>query len=171
MWNGANDMFNIGDLIIYSGHGICQIDDICEKTFYDETKKYYVLHPVNDKRLTISTPVDNKSVQMFDLIHKDEAKQIFDSFKIEGVSWIEKDHERAQKYQQMVYSGDRNKISKVVNTLMRRENELHEKDKKLGAQDRKLLATTQGTLFHELALSVNKSYEEVFEKITHIIQS
>ena len=41
-------MYNIGDLIIYSSHGICRIDDICEKEYYGVAKNYYVLHPMED---------------------------------------------------------------------------------------------------------------------------
>jgi len=52
-------MFNIGDSVLYSSHGICLIEDICEKTFMGITKKYYVLHPMEDCKLSISTPVDN----------------------------------------------------------------------------------------------------------------
>lgn len=31
-------MFNIGDLVVYSPHGICRVDDICEKTILGEKK-------------------------------------------------------------------------------------------------------------------------------------
>ena len=31
-------MYNIGDLMIYSAHGICRVDDICEKTISGITK-------------------------------------------------------------------------------------------------------------------------------------
>ena len=39
-------MFNVGDIIIHSAHGLCEIDDICEKTYGDTTRTYYVLHPL-----------------------------------------------------------------------------------------------------------------------------
>lgn len=52
-------MFNIGDLIVYSGHGICCIDDICTKTYWDVAKDYRILHTVENGKLTISVPVDN----------------------------------------------------------------------------------------------------------------
>ncbi|MDQ6596090.1 CarD family transcriptional regulator [Bacillus salipaludis] len=48
MYIGSEQMFNIGDLIIYSGHGICRVDDICEKTVSGITRTYYVLHPMEN---------------------------------------------------------------------------------------------------------------------------
>jgi CarD family transcriptional regulator len=57
-------MFDIGDVIIYSEHGLCQIDDICEKTFAGVTRTYYILHPLAQENLQISTPIDNNKVVM-----------------------------------------------------------------------------------------------------------
>ncbi|WP_235824888.1 CarD family transcriptional regulator [Bacillus salipaludis] len=64
-------MFNIGDLIIYSGHGICRVDNICEKTVSGITRTYYVLHPMeNNHQLIISTPVNDDKVVMLEIIHQ-----------------------------------------------------------------------------------------------------
>ncbi len=52
-------MYNVGDVVIYSSHGLCSIEDICEQTFSDITKTYYVLQPFNDLKLTIRTPTNN----------------------------------------------------------------------------------------------------------------
>jgi CarD family transcriptional regulator len=73
-------VYNIGDLIIYSAHGICKIDDICEKNISGSTRMYYVLHPVeNSKHLSISIPVDNNKVIMLDMLKKEEAHEILES--------------------------------------------------------------------------------------------
>ena len=36
-------MHEIGELIIYPGHGICRVDDIDEKNIAGETKTYYIV--------------------------------------------------------------------------------------------------------------------------------
>lgn len=54
-------MLSIGDLIVYSSHGICRVEDICDQTYGGVTKKYYMLQPVdNDQNLTIHAPVESK---------------------------------------------------------------------------------------------------------------
>ncbi|WP_256358056.1 CarD family transcriptional regulator [Bacillus sp. sid0103] len=74
-------MFNIGDLVIYSAHGICKIDDICEKTVSGTTRTYYELHPMdNDRQLTISIPVNTDKVVMLEPLQKAEAQEILESF-------------------------------------------------------------------------------------------
>ncbi|MEH7123834.1 CarD family transcriptional regulator [Bacillus sp. JJ1773] len=164
-------MFNIGDLIIYSAHGICKIDDICEKTVAGITRPYYVLHPMeNDHQLTISTPVDNDKVVMLELIRKEEANEILESFKDPGVKWIEHANMRYNDYCEIVNAGDRKEIAKVVNTLMRKKIEYELNEKKLYEQDRKLLNSTQNILFKELAISLNLTFDAVNEMVINLIK-
>ncbi|WP_161487140.1 CarD family transcriptional regulator [Neobacillus mesonae] len=44
-------MFSIGDVIIYSVHGLSRVDDICEKTIANVTRTYYALHPLEQSNL------------------------------------------------------------------------------------------------------------------------
>src|SRR5881227_3599734 len=100
-------MFKTGDLIIYSGHGICRVDDICDKTYAGITKTYYVLHPIeNNHQLTISTPVDNDKTIMLKLLNKEEAEKILESFNSDGVDWIEKPQLRGHVYPEIVNTGN-----------------------------------------------------------------
>lgn len=165
----GTEMFNVGDLVIYSVHGICHIDYICEKTYLDVTRNYYVLHPLQDSKLTISTPVDNDKVTMLELIHRDEAEEILESFKQPGISWIELGNQRTQIYYEIVRTGNRKEICKIVNTLMRKKHESEINGKKLNEPDNKLLAFVQNILFTELARSLNTTFEAIHEKTTRLI--
>lgn len=154
-------MFNVGDVIIYSVHGLSKIDDICEKTISNVTRKCYVLHPLEESNLTITTPVDNDKVVMLKIVNSEEAKRILQSFNQPGISWIEDSRQRSAKFQEIVKGGNREDIAKVANTLMRKSNELKMKEKKLYDQDRKILHTIQRILFKEIAMSLNTTFENV----------
>ncbi|MFC4559413.1 CarD family transcriptional regulator [Virgibacillus kekensis] len=163
-------MFNIGDLIIYSTHGICKIDDICDKTVSGVTRTYYVLHPMeDDHHLTISTPVNDSKVVMLELIHKEEASTILDSFQYPGIEWNDNPNERFRKYSDIVNSGNRKEIASVINTLMRRKTEAELQEKKLYERDHKLLNTIKNILFKELAISMNTTFEDVNENVFKVI--
>lgn len=164
-------MFKIGDQIIYSAHGICTIDDICEETVSGVTKNYYKLHPMGDKnRLTISTPVDNDKVVMLALLDKKEALEIMESFKSPGIDWIEDSRARLQKYTGLMNSGDRQGIAKLVNTLIRKKIEAKEQEKKMYEKDHKIFNGAQTILFHELALALATTFEEVNLKATRLVK-
>lgn len=164
-------MFNIGEMIIYSAHGICKIDDICEKTVSGITRTYYVLHPMeNNQQLTISTPINNDKVVMLELIQKEEAAEILESFKYPGIKWNDSHSMRLSLYTDIVNTGNRHEIAKVVNTIMRKKIEAELDGRKLYEQDRKLLDTAQKILFKELAISLNTTVDEINEMVIRSIK-
>ncbi|WP_075618842.1 CarD family transcriptional regulator [Paenisporosarcina indica] len=162
-------MFNIGDVIIYSIHGLCQIDNICEKTFSDGTRTYYDLHPVGQSNLTISIPVDNDKVVMLKLLNREEAEEILQSFRLPGTSWIEDLRLRNKKYRITVKTGNRTEIALVINTLMRKKLELSMQNMKLPDQDLTLLNTIQTLLFTEIAHALDCSIEEIIKKVNNMV--
>ncbi|WP_077212037.1 CarD family transcriptional regulator [Bacillus dakarensis] len=163
-------MFNIGDVIIYSVHGLSRIDDICEKTISNVTKTYYVLHPLEEANLTISTPIDNDKVVMLKMVDREEAEKILQSFKEPGADWIDDVRIRYREYQEIIKTGDRREIAKIASTLMRKRIELNHQDKKLYEQDRKILEPIQNILYKELAMSLDSTYEEVAEQVNSLIR-
>lgn len=163
-------MFNIGDVIIYSVHGLCQIDDICEKTYSGITRNYYVLHPLAQPNLTISIPVDSDKVLMLKTLEKNEAEEILNSFQEPGIEWINDMKKRKQAYNNIVKTGERKEIAKISNTLMRKHLEYEAQKKRLYDQDRKILNTIQQLLFKEIANTLNSSYEEVLGKAEQMIE-
>jgi len=82
--------------MIYSAHGVCRIDDICEKKFDGAAIKYYELHPVEDDKLTISVPVGSEKVAMLSLLSRSEAEEILESFRFSGAEWIQNHNRRTQ---------------------------------------------------------------------------
>lgn len=157
-------MFQVGDLIIYGAHGLCRIDDKCEMTYDGSTKDYYVLHPVDDAKLKISVPVDS-NVSMSKVMDKERAENILQSFHKPAMPWIAKNTERQHFFNKQVNSGNREDIANVLNVLLRRKCELEEEGKKLGTMENNLLSSIQKTMFAELAVALNRSYEEIEQHV------
>jgi CarD family transcriptional regulator len=163
-------MFDIGDVIVYSEHGLCQVDDICEKTIAGVTRTYYILHPLAQENLQISTPIDNNKVVMLKTMGREEAEELLGTFKHPGASWIEEPKKRYQQYMEQIQTGNRKVIAGIANTLMKKGLELKENNKRLYDQDRKLLLTIQSILFKEMAMSMNTSFEEIEEKVNSLVK-
>lgn len=162
-------VFKKGDLVLYSSHGICKIDDICEKKFSNVKKEYYILHPMNDKRLSISIPVDNDKVSILELLSQEEAEVILESFKDEGIDWIDIDRERTETYNDIIKKGNRTEIAKIINTLMKEKASLESDGKKFHEKDKKMLLGIQNILFSELAFLLNTTSEEIEQKVSGYI--
>ncbi|MEH6996066.1 CarD family transcriptional regulator, partial [Neobacillus drentensis] len=68
-------------------------------------------------------------------------------------------------FSDILSTGDRKEIAKVINTLLKKKIEVELYEKKLNEQDRKLLIYSQNILFKELAISLNCSYEDINDMI------
>lgn len=163
-------MFKKGDLILYSVHGICKVDDICEKTISHIKKQYYILHPINEKNLSISTPVDNDKVAMLELLTKEEAQETLELFKNPGINWIEIDRERSEVYNEIIKQWNRREIVKIANTLMRTKIDLESNGKKFHEKDKKMLLDIQSILFSELAFSLDTTSEEIAKIVNRYVK-
>lgn len=162
-------MFKVGDTVVYSVHGLCEIDDISEKTYGKVTRTYYVMHPLEDPKLTINNPVDSDQAVMLAVMEKEEAEEVLQSFLEPGIAWIEDARLRYRNYSKLVNEGDRKEICKVINTLMRKKEEATTDKRKMYEQDRLLLSSTQNIMFKELAMSLDTSYEEITGRVNSLI--
>ena len=163
-------MFHVGDLIIYSAHGVCQIDDICEKTFAGITRNYYTVHPLEGNHLSISIPVNQETEAILKILSREEAEAIVESFQRPGIAWIEKNNTRVQTYHNIINTSQRQDIADIVNTLMKKKLDVELHDKKFNNSDHKLLAPVQKILFQELAIALDTTYEDVLERVNKSIQ-
>lgn len=162
-------MFKVGDLIIYSVHGICKIDNICEKAILGKIKEYYELHPVGDNKLRISIPVDNDKVVMLEILGEEEAEEILESFSSEGIEWIEYRNDRIKSYGDIVKTGNIKEIARILNTLIRKKRDDQVSGERVNDQDKRLLNSIESILYTELAFSLNIDYETISKKVIKLI--
>ena len=163
-------MFKVGDLIIYSMHGVCCIDDICERTFGNVKKNYYVLHPIEDEKLIINVPVDSDKIVMENIITKEEAEEVLEAFKEPGVDWIDADTTRNNVYSGIVKKGSRKEIIEVCSTLLKVKNKVGDKEKKLTAKDKELLDNIQRILYEELSIVLDTTYNDINKRVNAMIK-
>ncbi|ATP41563.1 CarD family transcriptional regulator [Solibacillus sp. R5-41] len=158
-------MYNVGDVVIYSSHGLCSIKDICEQTFSDITKTYYVLEPLNDPNLTIRTPIDNEGKQLREIMKKEEAIKILHSFTSPGIEWVEQSTHRMRLHLEIIKTGDRQKQAHLLNTLLRKKIDYVALEKKFPTQEEKLILSLQELIFSEFSIVLNKSSEEIYDQV------
>ncbi|GGA74504.1 CarD family transcriptional regulator [Ornithinibacillus halotolerans] len=162
-------MFKVGELIVHEEHGVCKIDDICDKEFGGKIRTYYELHPIDNTDLKISMPINNDKVVMIRLVDKEEAKEVLQTFNEPGIEWISDVKIRNKEYNNIIRSANRTDISKVVNTLMKKKHEASVDRKSFAEQDKKLLKKTQQILFEELALALDTTFEDIDDQIKQML--
>ncbi len=156
-------MFSAGNHVVYSSHGVCEITEIKTMSFGSETKQYYVLSPINDKRSTIFIPIDNMVLlsQMRPVLTKEEIDELLDSVEPGTCSWIPSDSERKSFCAATIKSGDRLAILHMIEMLYLHRERMEEENKHFHVTDERFLNDAEKMLNDEFAFVLGISTSEV----------
>lgn len=152
-------MFKAGEYIIYNNN-VCRIKEI-------RNKEFYVMNPVDDESLTITLPVDNNSIK--EVMNKKEALNLIDN--ILDVEVLDIDGKLLEKeYKKLIKSDDIYDKIKIIKTLYMRNIIRENNGKKLSETDNNYLNKAEKVVYNELAISLNKSFDETKEFIINTLK-
>lgn len=165
-------MFNVNDAVLYSVHGVCRIIEIQSQNFGGNDCLYYVLKPVYNGFSTFFVPVDNEALtsKMKKVLSQEEIHNIIHSMPQEDLIWIEDDNERKEKYNEILKSGDRTGLVRIIKTLYARQQQLKEKRKKLHIADERFMHEAEKMLYEEFAYVLNIEQDQVIPFIAEEIE-
>lgn len=145
-------MFQVNDVIIYAGQGVCKIVSIEEKTISGKKKQYFVLKPVNDEGSTIYAPTDHEQVlkKMRRLLSEEEIIKLIDSIPDERADWIKNDNDRKDCYKRILASGNHAELIGMIKSIYARKKEREAEGKRLYTMDETFFKEAEKILYHEL---------------------
>ena len=160
-------MYRVGDIVVYGTEGLCEICDITERTFGNDTIEYFVLRTFNKGGEMVYVPKNNKKVleRMRHVLTFDEAEAILTEGPAQPAEWVSSDRERQKVYKQILLCGSIRDILSMTRTLYIHQLELEGKGKKLHAADERFMRDAEKMLFEELAYVYKISVEEVLPMI------
>lgn len=153
-------MYSVGDKVLYPTHGAGVIDSIEEKTVLGKKTSYYTMKmPGGDMKVMI--PIESADASgLRRVISKSEAEEVIKKLAsdepCESSSWNRRFRENSEK----IRSGDVYLVASVVKSLTKRERE-----RGLSTGEKKMLSDSKQIFISELALSLDKTKEEVSEMI------
>ncbi|HOB36955.1 MAG TPA: CarD family transcriptional regulator [Candidatus Avimonas sp.] len=157
-------MFDINEYVVYGTVGVCRVVDYRKESFGSiEEKEYYILEPVHAKNSSIYVPADNQDVirKMQPVLTVEEVYELIDSITDEETTWISNDTQRREKFSQIIKSGNRKEILKLIKALYQHREERLESGRKLYAADENILNTAERLINNEFALVLNIEPEDV----------
>lgn len=112
-------MFQVGDKVVYGIHGVCQIIDLEAQRIDRKTINYFVLEPVNQPGTKFYVPSENPSAlsKLRQVISKQELEDLLRSPDVKQDCWIGDENSRKQRYRELICSGDRRELLKMIHTL------------------------------------------------------
>lgn len=165
-------MFKTDDTVLYSTQGVCKITDITEKKIYGETVKYYVLKPFHHQESVLFVPTENEKLtsKMRRVLSADEIYEIIDNMPNEDMEWISDENLRKQKYRDIIFSGDRRELVKIIKALYSHQKEQAARGKKLHQCDEKMLKEAEKMMYDEFAFALKIEPDQVLSFICDRIE-
>ena len=165
-------MFQIGDYVICSNKGVCEVENITVLNISgaDKEKEYYILKPLYSAGSTVYVPVDSqKDHTMRKVLERTEAERLIGTIPEIPLLVITKDKMTEQMYKDCMKSNDCQELVKLIKTIHQRKQKRIQAGRKITAVDAKYFHLAEENLYGELAVALDLSREEVSGYITAAI--
>ena len=166
-------MYEVNDLIMYGGTGVCKVARIGKPDFdgFDNDRMYYILEPLYSSG-TIYAPIDNEKVFIRPVISAEEANQLIDTIpEVHTEIFKTSSMQQLSKHYQEVIDRHRCKdLIELTKSIHAKSVEASANNRRLGAIDKKFMKKAEDLLFGELAAALKINKEEVSTYITERIE-
>jgi CarD family transcriptional regulator, regulator of rRNA transcription len=147
--------FRKGDTVVHPEHGAAVVEEVREKEFLGEKRKYLVLRVVYGD-LTVLVPTDSTDqVGLRACVSKNEAKKVLKVLTEEESSVAANWSRRFKNNLEKRHSGDPYEVAEVLRNLAIRDRE-----KGLSAGEKRMITKARQILISELAFATDKSEDE-----------
>ena len=165
-------MFQIGDYVICSNKGVCEVENITVLNISgaDKEKEYYILKPLYSAGSTVYVPVDSqKDHTMRKVLERTEAERLIGTIPEIPLLVITNDKMTEQMYKDCMKSNDCQELVKLIKTIHQRKQKRIQAGRKITAVDAKYFHLAEENLYGELAVALALSRGEVSGYITAAI--
>ncbi|RLB72496.1 MAG: CarD family transcriptional regulator [Deltaproteobacteria bacterium] len=165
MENQTINVFNVGDLAVYPGHGVGEIKAIEQREVCEEVQNFYIM-VILDSNITIMIPKNNTTnVGLRQLVNKDEIKEVYITLKRRRVKLSHQTwNKRYKQFHEKIKRGSLFEVAEVFRDL-----NLISINKELSFGERKMMETAKHLIVSELALAralqesdVEKEIQDLF---------
>jgi len=156
--------FKVGDKAVYPAQGVAEVISIEEKDIAGNRLKFYVLRILDTNR-KIMVPVNNaKSVGLRKPISEEEITEIFSILRERTIAFDNQTWNRRYRgFMDKIKTGSVFDVAEVMRDLYRLKAE-----KSLSFGERRMLETARGLIVKEIAVTREKSEENVQAEIEEI---
>lgn len=155
-------MFQSGEYVIYGAHGVCRITGREKQLVNRKRTEYLVLEPLgqNESRFLCPTANETAMAKLRPVLDADALNALLASDEIRQDVWIQEENARKQHYRDLISSGDRTSLLKMISSLYRYRESQFAAGKKFHQCDENFLRDAEKLLSSEVSLVLEKSPEE-----------
>jgi CarD family transcriptional regulator, regulator of rRNA transcription len=158
-------VFRKGDTVVHPEHGAAVIEELRDREFLGEKRKYLVLR-VAYGDLTLMIPVDStEEVGLRQVVSKNEVKKVLKVLTEDESSMAANWSRRFKNNMEKLHSGDPYQVAEVLRNLAIRERE-----KGLSAGEKRMIQKARQILISELSYATGKSEEDAEVMIDDVLE-
>ena len=170
---GSGVMYQCGDMVLYGIHGVCKVVGLEVKTVDRKKIEYYVLEPLSQDGASYFVPAHNEAAvaKLSPLMTKQELDALLHSCTDMTDTWISDENKRKQYYRELISSGDRAALLKMVHALDKHKQEQQSSGKKFHQCDENFMRDAVKLLDAEFSLVLNMEQSQVKEYIMGVLKA
>lgn len=155
-------MYQNGDWVMYGIHGVCRVAGTEKQLVNRKRTEYLVLESLSQTESKFYLPTANPTAmaKIKAVLPAQELRDLLASEEIREDVWIQEENQRKQTYRDLINSGDRTALLKMVNTLYRYKAAQAAAGRKFHQCDDNFLRDAEKLLTSEIALVLEMSQEE-----------
>lgn len=165
-------MFEIGNLVMYGIHGVCKIVDKEVRTVDRRKVEYLVLEPVyqNASRFYVPSSNPNAMAKLRAMLTRQQLDALLTSDEIRQPCWVEDENLRRQYYRELVNTGDRIALLRMLHALYQHREHQLSSGRKFHLCDENFLRDAQRLIETEfsvvLGIPTNQVQDYVKDKLS-----
>jgi CarD family transcriptional regulator len=155
-------MYQVGDQVVYGIHGVCRVADMEKQIVNKKAVTYLVLEPVGQEGSRYLVPISNEAAmsKLRPMLNQEELEAMLSSQEVRQEDWIREENFRKQSYRDLIASGQRVEIMKMVHNLYVHKARQQVAGKKFHLADENFLQDAEKLLSSEISVVMGTSLEE-----------
>lgn len=152
---------------MYGVHGICRIADVEEQIVDRKKVRYLVLEPKDHigSRYLVPTGNPNAMAKLRPVLSAADLEALLASPEVRKNGWIADENQRKQYYREIIGSGDRMALLRMVNTLHAHKQAQQAVGRKVHLCDENFLRDAQRLLSTEFSVVLGIPANEVADYV------
>ena len=154
--------YQIGAYVVYGVQGVCRIVGTEKQLVNRKRTEFLVLEPLARNESRFYLPVQNPTAmsKLKPVLSREELMTLLDSPEAQEPFWISEESLRKQRFRDLISTGDRLALLRMLRSLYRYKDELLAAGRKFHQSDDNFLRDAEKLLSSEICLVLEKSPEE-----------
>jgi len=166
-------MYQSGECVIYGIHGVCRVIGLEKQLINRKRTEYLVLEPLGsgESRFYVPTSSDLAMAKLRPVLEKEALINLMESDEIHNSEWIADESARKNCFRELIGSGDRTALLKMVCMLYQYKERQLAAGKKFHQCDDNFLRDAEKLLSSEICYVMSVSPEEAKKFLREKLQT